>query len=193
MIQRERGRNCLPPLPQDLETMDIPQEMKALTDGMPFLQFDSGPGADRILIFSTHDSLAVLVNSDQWFADGAFRVEPPIFHQLYTIHGIHLGFNVPLVYTLLPNKTQRTYTRLLQELKNLSPGIQPQSVLTDYEMAAIKRFEAEFPNVKMIGCYYHLTQSVWRQVQCLGLTQNFAKICQMLPCLAFLLQRMVIE
>ncbi|KAB0803825.1 hypothetical protein PPYR_00795, partial [Photinus pyralis] len=48
-------------------------------------------------------------------------------------------------YALLPNKTESTYTRLFENLKRLKPGLQPTSVLVDFERAAINAVRGKFP------------------------------------------------
>lgn len=136
-----------------------------------FLMYDSvqtiRPG--RMLIFSTRESLHLLSNSMEWFADGTFSTVPHLFCQLYTLHVIHNHTVVPVVYALLPNKQRATYVKFLQELKNLQPGLNPQHLMTDFEMAAIQAFELEFPLIQTTGCFFHLSQNVWRKVQNEGL------------------------
>ena len=47
----------------------------------------------------------------------------------------------PCVYYLLPNKTQRTYTRMIRLLKDVCPNSAPNRILVDFESAAINAFE----------------------------------------------------
>ena len=114
-IQRTRNRNGrVPPLPASLEDLNIPDDYKTFDDGELFLLHDSGPGSQRILIFSTHENLMLLSESQHWFADGTFKVAPSLFHQLYTIHCCCQGFMMPVVFALLPGKTTAVYRRVLQ-------------------------------------------------------------------------------
>lgn len=53
-----------------------------------FLQHNSGPGPDRLLILTTKDNLEFLCNCDPWLANGTFKEVPRLFQQVYTIHGI---------------------------------------------------------------------------------------------------------
>jgi hypothetical protein len=46
----------LPADPRNLRELNLPEEYKNV-DGELFLQFDSGPGDDRILLFSTQRNL----------------------------------------------------------------------------------------------------------------------------------------
>lgn len=88
--------------PVDLTTLDIPPAytMYSPSNGNEeiFLQSDSGPGSNRILIFSRSKSLDILENSSVWYMDGNFKVAPPLFSQVYVIlaeylHGIpHSNF-----------------------------------------------------------------------------------------------------
>lgn len=121
------------------------------------------------MIFATRESLQLLSQSVEWFADGTFSTVPRLFGQLYTIHVIQMGAIIPVVYALLPNKTLLSYIRLLRELQNLQPGLHPQYLMTDFELAAIQAFEAVFPGINASGCFFHLTQSIWRKVQNEGL------------------------
>ena len=69
-------------------------------------------------MFSTEANLNLLEKTRVIFSDGTFAAVPTkLFHQLYSIHGVILGAVMPLVFALLPNKTQATYNRLLEKIK----------------------------------------------------------------------------
>ncbi len=61
-------------------------------------------------MFGTEANLDLLVTNKNWGADGTFDLCPPLFSQLYTIHAKVYGAMLPLVFCLLPNKEQATYT-----------------------------------------------------------------------------------
>ena len=46
----------------------------------------------------------------------------------------------------------------------------PDRVVTDFEVAAMNAIRAELPAVRVNGCYFHFTQSLWRKIQELGLS-----------------------
>ena len=140
-----------------------------------FLRHDSGPGPDRLLIFTTQNNLRLLETSDHWFADGTFSISPPLFTQLYTIHAEYLNQVHPALYALLPSKSSTTYDRLLREVQNLTPAANPKSILTDFELAAINSFRRNFAGAEIKGCFFHLFQSVWRRIQSLGLQQEYSQ------------------
>ena len=104
-------------LPNSSLDLDIPEEFTTTNKGDSFLIYDSGPTNGRILIFATQKNLDILVQSKHWYDDGNFKTVPSIFGQLYTIHGVKSGKIMPLVYALLPNKTEETYKKFLVALK----------------------------------------------------------------------------
>ena len=89
--------------------------------------------------------------------------------QLYTLHVVQYNTVVPVVYALLSNKTRDTYTKFIHALKILQPGLRPQQLICDFEQAALQAFSNEFPGIQTTGCFFHLSQSVWRRVQTEGL------------------------
>ena len=126
----------------------------------------------RILAIGSYDLLRVL-NSHLFLCDGAFDVTPLVFFQLYTIH-CPVGNNYPpIIYFLLPHKSQQTYRRMMQIVKELVPTANPLKVLTDFELAAINAFREDFPEAELSGCYFHLSQSIVRKVGELGLKNQF--------------------
>ncbi|XP_068211896.1 uncharacterized protein, partial [Palaemon carinicauda] len=158
-------KNYVPALPDCQEDLIIPEDFTKTHKGELFLMYDSGPTNDRILIFSTQRNLDLLARSENWFADGTFKTVPSIFFQLYTIHGVHSGSIIPLVYALLPNKTQETYKRFLQIVKEKIPTFEPATIMIDFELAMIRAIEHEFPRTKCRGCFFHLCKSIYRKIQ----------------------------
>ena len=64
----------------------------------------------EIVILSCLSSLEFLVNlAEEIFIDGTFKCCPKYFYQLYTIHGLRNGHFIPLVYALLPGKSEVNY------------------------------------------------------------------------------------
>lgn len=162
-IQIAGTRTTLPPPPTDLNFV-MPERFR------PFVLFDSGPGDDRIIMLGDWELMRGLERATMWLADGTFAVVPALYYQLYTIHFQMVGgYNPVGVYCLLTNKTQRTYERVLAELRVLLPNAAPSSVLVDFETAAMRSFAAAFPTATITGCYFHLCQSVIRKASELGL------------------------
>ena len=108
--------------------------------------------------------------------DVTFCVTPSIFYQLFTIHIVKHNQSFPLVYALLPNERQ-TYSRAFLLLKDaaLSLGItlDPDKLMSDFELALIQATALNFPNAFHKGCYYHFKQAICRKVQSLGLVEEY--------------------
>ena len=124
--------------------------------------------------------------------DGTFSIAPPLFSQVYSIHADYLSRSHPLVIAVLPNKRRTTYDAFLTEVRNLANNVlQPDTVITDFEMAAIQAVGHIFPNESRTGCFFHLTKNIHRRIQGEGLQElyendaNFALQCRMISAIAF--------
>lgn len=172
-IQRVRQTELSAPSNPVNFNFNIPEKFKFTTDGELFLQYDSGSSdSKRILILATNRNFELMENSEHWFCDGTFSSAPSIFSQLYTIHGIHYSNVIPSVYALLPDKKEETYKRFFRAVKSSNPNVNPNSVMMDYEKAAMNAVKCEFPNVIINGCFFHLSQCVWRHIQEIGLSKK---------------------
>ena len=73
----------------------------------------------KIFMFTTTNNLKLLCASKYWVMDGTFKAAPNLFHQLYTIHcniadGEGENCIVPVVYALMPGKSQEIYQKLFK-------------------------------------------------------------------------------
>lgn len=134
----------------------------------PFLQDEEPePEQPRIIVLGTKDNLKKLGRSSTWFSDGTFSVCPSLFTQLYTIHGMYGDVALPLIYALLPDKAESTYIRVLEAIKDKAEQFQvnfpePETVVSDFELAIINAVKAVFPHATLRLCFFHLGQSIWR-------------------------------
>lgn len=85
-VRREREDSDLPKNPKSLHDLEIPESFKTI-NGKLFLLHDSGPGPNRILMYSTAENLELLKRADVMAIDGTFDIVPPLFEQLYTVQG----------------------------------------------------------------------------------------------------------
>jgi hypothetical protein len=192
-IQRQREiSNKAPGNPENLRELIIPLEFTLTLKNEEFLLFDSGPSDNRILIFSTKFNLNQLSQSEHWYADGTFKVVPKLFWQLYTIHGIKFNNVIPSVFILMTNKSEETYKRAFEALKNLQNNLKPLTIMTDFEFSAINAFKYSFPGIFNRGCFFHFTQNLWRKIQKIPELQakylensDFAMNMRKIPALAF--------
>jgi hypothetical protein len=114
-----------------------------------------------------------LQQHDHWFIDGTFAVAPELFYQVYTIHVLVDNSAVPLVYALLPDKTEATYERVFRKLVELRSALNPATIMADFERASLNACAAVFPAARLTGCLFHLGQSLWRRVQEEQLTATY--------------------
>ena len=82
-------------------------------------------------MFGTIENLNALQTHSHWFVDGTFKVAPELFMQLFTIHGLVDNRALPMIYVLLTNKTEDSYFRVFDKLRNLQPGLNSLSVMSD--------------------------------------------------------------
>ena len=96
-----------------------------------------------------------------------------------------------MVFGILPSKRRATYDAFFAGVQQIANNLRPTSLITDFEMAAIQAARATFPNAAQSGCFFHLTQNIYRRVQDEGLKvryetdANFALQCRMIGALAF--------
>lgn len=85
------------------------------------------------------------------------------------MHVVSRSAVIPVVFALLPNKTQQTYRRLIEKIIELCPLFNPKSVMLDIERAAINAFNEKFDNLgssfSVSGCFFHVQNSIQRKVQ----------------------------
>ena len=93
--------------------------------------------------------------------DGTFKTTPPHFTQLYTIHATRPeppdnkpSKAVPLIFLLLPDKSEATYFRAFQQLNNLLAQWAPERIMVDYEKAAINALHRMGPTLKSLDVFF---------------------------------------
>jgi hypothetical protein len=180
----------LPVAPATVAELILPHEY-TVHSGYPFLLDDSGEGNERILIFGSPSGVQALQESTDFYSDGTFDSAPPLFAQFVTVHVERHDFVRPLIYALLPNKTQASYRRLYGRLSVLAPNMQPVRWMSDFERANMNAVLETF-DVESTGCLFHPTQSVRRRAVSEGLRRQlevpdgeFSLWLRCLPALAF--------
>ena len=108
------------------------------------------------------------------------------------IHAIKSEYLFACVYILLTNKTKETYKKAFSILKQKRPDLQPSTITTDFEKPVMDAFKNVFGNTELQGCFFHLSQAIWRKIQSIGLTNSYVNdansrlYCKLLAALAFL-------
>ena len=191
MIRRVRQQSD-PTNPQNLTDLIIPNEFKITHNNVNFLLFDSGSSVNRILIFTTDSNLQVLASSKNWYCDGTFHSAPLVFQQVFSIHVIKDSISIPVVFALLPNKKQESYTSVFMQILISKPNIKPQSIMSDFELAIVNGWKSVFPETKERFCFFHFSQNIYRKICSEGLKQRydcdleFSFKIKMLTALAFI-------
>ncbi|KAL3877823.1 hypothetical protein ACJMK2_035467 [Sinanodonta woodiana] len=89
----------------------------------------------------------------------------PLFFSTVTIHALIDDSVIPLVYCLIKDKAENTYTRVFEKFKELKPSLNPQSIMSDFEKTTHNAIQRVFPEARLVGCLFHLSQCLWRKVQ----------------------------
>ncbi|KAG0440244.1 hypothetical protein DMUE_1883, partial [Dictyocoela muelleri] len=135
-----------------------------------FVFFDSGMlDPERVVIFGTNTSFTHLKNSSFWLCDGTFKSCPNDFNQIYTIMGEVRGAMYPLIYILVKKKSTNVYDIIFDKISK-KILTQPKFIIIDFESAAYLSLKKNFPNSSISGCFFHLSQIIWRRIQKEGLT-----------------------
>ena len=141
--------------------INIPPELKHTLNSGLFLKRDSTIKEDRILIFTTAVNMKRLSEAPFWIMDGTFKTVPIIFYQMYTIHAPvgHGNRRVfPLMYAFMTGKSEVLYKRLFQDLTDIADeneiDLNPQSIISDLELAVINAAKSEFPNANTKLCFF---------------------------------------
>ncbi len=125
----------------------------------------------KIVVFTCNTNLQILRNSEVIYMDGTFQYCAKHFLQLFTLHGLLNDHYIPLVFVLLPDKTEDSYKACLHILASTC-DFYPRRVVIDFEQS-IHNAVAEVWGAEVIGCKFHLLQAWYRQVQRLGLSTDY--------------------
>lgn len=190
-ICRQRRVN-LPPNPKSLEELAaLPDEYTKTSMDEQFVLHDNVDTRDddegRVIVFGTRKNVEILCTSRIWFLDGTFSVSPSLFTQLFTVIGVRRraapsgegeDTPVPLIYALLEGKHEAEYERVMRTVRDAVDlyrigACTPTTIMVDFETAILNACRTLFPQVRTTGCFFHLGQAVYRQVQALGLQARY--------------------
>jgi hypothetical protein len=79
-----------------------------------------------------------------------------------------------MVYALLPDKTEISYTLVFKLIKGFVP-MPPSSVMTDFEKAALNAIRQTLIECTIQGCYFHLTSNNLKHVNSNGLSSFYSE------------------
>lgn len=176
---------------KSIEEISVPEGL-----GKRFLVCEDG-SSSKIIIFCSIESRRLLKNPMTelcFFGDGTFKCVPQQFYQLYTLHvdlfsNQHTTNILPIIFALLPNKTEATYVRLLILIRS-KLGVEIKNFKCDFEIAVINAIKIIYPNCQTTTCFYHFNKNVWKKAKALNVTgnsdgRNLTRMASLLPLLPF--------
>ncbi|CAF3813318.1 unnamed protein product [Rotaria sp. Silwood1] len=162
-----RRSSVLPPIPKTLEDIVIPDTLKFLENGDPFLIFDN-PAPNHIITLCSPQVLIELSKCFYWLADGTFRSAPQKFVQSYSIHGRTEWGIHPFIHIAMCGRKQEHYELIFQGLFDYAnrndTKLQPSSIMFDFEQAASNGSLSTLKHSSVLYCHFHYCRSIWRQV-----------------------------
>ncbi|CAF4161369.1 unnamed protein product [Rotaria magnacalcarata] len=171
-------RKSLPPIPQNQKFL-LPPVYQETYSHQKFLIYDKRKTiyGGRLMIFASDEQLNVLYGSDVLFADGTFKVSPKLFEQLYVLHGMQNGEAIPVCFILTSNRKQETYEATFRCLKRIGGkkgiDLKPTTNVCDFERAFINAVQTELPDTSITGCWFHMCQACYRNIQEIGLMKLY--------------------
>ncbi|CAF0916621.1 unnamed protein product [Brachionus calyciflorus] len=169
----------LPPLPKETSEINFEEEYLKFTEtncNSRFLLFDT-KDSKRIIAFASDIQFQILSQSKRWHIDGTFKAAPSLYKQLYQIHAWDFEEMHACVFIFLLNKTEEIYIKMIDFLISASSSLgfilKPDTVVSDFESAAINAFSKKFPEAEIKGCHFHFTQAIWKNIRSIGLTNDF--------------------
>ena len=154
-----------PPLPRrSMDFNEVPDAYHFTKKGELFLQYDSGPATQRLVIFGTPTSLNWLRQADILGFDGTFKTSPTIFAQIFSVHVFMKSRCVAAVVALMTGQDEHGYAQCFRQLKQLCPEMNPSLFICDFERASLNACELEFSNSNRHGCIFHFQQAIVRKV-----------------------------
>ena len=140
-------------------------------DGFPFLQssrkFMVGGSAQEIAIWSSPEGKAVLRQNFLVLIDATFRITPHPFSQCVVVMALDRSTDtyVPCVWALMSSKNETMYWLLLQDIASiLDWRWRPEIIVTDFEKSLVAAVKAQFPETRLVGCFFHFKQAIIRKL-----------------------------
>ena len=80
-------------------------------------------------------------------------------YQILRVHAEHNGYVFPIFQAIMSGKTKHLYNAVYARLKELLPlTVEPETVMSDYEIALQKGLGEIFPTAQAVGCWFHFSQ-----------------------------------
>ncbi|CAI6352103.1 unnamed protein product [Macrosiphum euphorbiae] len=132
------------------------------------------PEEGTTMLFVLPEIKNILRTGSTFLMDGTFAAAPSFnreCQQLYVIMGITFNTGFPIAFALMSRKTARAYNALFKWLLEIEPQWTLQTIIVDFERAAMVSLKAIFNNVTIRGCWFHSSQALWRKVGEFGMIE----------------------
>ena len=120
---------------------------------------------ERAMIFAHEGNLARLGSHTKiLFADGTFKTSPALrdnqhMYQLLRVYVEHEGYVFIIFQAIMSCKTKHLYDAVYEKLREILPQtVQPDLIMSDYEVALQTGLGEVFPTAKVLGCWFHYSQ-----------------------------------
>jgi hypothetical protein len=166
-----RRRNLIP-------SPDIKEEVlnnyfkKTINDDKFLLAERNDVPGSKVLIYTTYLNMIHLENSSVFVCDGTFYSCPKEYEQLYTIQGWVKGKFYPFIFCFMEKRDKESYEYIFKTIKTHLKKA-PENIVVDFEMAAISSLHSNFKETRINGCFFHMTQIIWRKIQASGYMQIY--------------------
>ncbi|XP_070503123.1 uncharacterized protein [Chironomus tepperi] len=123
---------------------------------------------DGQFIFSNGDMIADLDEHFELFIDGTHGIVPYKQEQLLVILATLCKKPRPIIYVLMTDRKESTYTRIFQYIKDaIFPAnkcfYKPAAITADFEMALRNGVKNVWQEIEIFGCYFHFCQALHRR------------------------------
>lgn len=108
----------------------------------------------NVIIFTCQHNLDALQHATTVFIDGTYRSTPKLFFQMFTVFITEGNFYVPVVFSLLPNKTTEAYRIVMDQLAPYMTNVT--TVFSDFEQSTHSAVFSSWPWTRIGGCRFHL-------------------------------------
>ena len=122
----------------------------------------------KFVLWVSDEALSVLRIDSTIFIDATFRVTPAPFAQCLIVmnHDPTTNIFVPCAWALMTGKNETLYCEVLHALLVLLKyRWEPKVAVADFEQALLNSVKYQFPRSKIVGCFFHFQQAVFRKMK----------------------------
>ena len=176
-LYRERRKN-MPALPKSRsEAQDAKQSLSLETNKSENFVIVNDKDSEILIFFLCKPIFKHYVILWQSYSSTEHLNPVQNTFQLYTIHGSKNCHYLPLVFALLPSKSEQCYNKMWSLLINIccerNLQLKPAVIHIDFERIMHNAITSCFPDIQIDCCRFHLGQNWWRKIQSLGLSKVY--------------------